>query len=43
LEIQFSICVEKEYGFISVEKFVTFGYVVGVSFPWKFKIKFQEF
>jgi hypothetical protein len=43
LEIQFSMYVDKVYGFISVKKFVTFGYVVGVSFPWKFKVNFQEF
>jgi len=43
LEIQFSICVDKVYGFISVKKFVTFGFVVGVSFPWKFKVNFLEF
>jgi hypothetical protein len=43
LEIQFSMCVDKLYGFTSVKKFVTFGYVVGVSFPWKFQVNFQEF
>jgi hypothetical protein len=43
LEIQFGIRVDKFYGFVSVKKFATFGYVVGVSFPQKFKLSFQEF
>jgi len=43
LEIQFSMGVHKVYGSISVKKFLTFGYVAGVSFPWKFKVNFQEF
>jgi hypothetical protein len=43
LEIQFGIRVGKFYGFISVKKFAAFGYVVGVSFPRKFKLDFQEF
>jgi hypothetical protein len=43
LEIHFGICVDKFYGFISVKKFATFGYILGVSFPWKFKLNLQEF
>ena len=31
------------YGSISVRKFATFFYVVGVSFSWKFKLKFRDF
>jgi len=42
-EIHFGICIDKIYGFISLKKFVTFGYVVGVSFPRKFKLNIREF
>ena len=43
LEIHFGIRVDKFYGSISVRKFATFGNVVGVSFSWKFKLKFRDF
>jgi hypothetical protein len=43
LEIHFGIRVDKFCGFISVNKFAAFGYVVGLSFPRKFKLNFQEF
>jgi hypothetical protein len=43
LEIHFRVYVDKIYEFILVKRVVTFGYFVGVSFPWKFKLNFQEF
>ena len=31
------------YGYILVKKFKNFDYVVGASFPWKFKLNFWKF
>jgi hypothetical protein len=39
----FGICVNKVTGFNSGKKFVTFGYVVEIFLPWKYKVNFQEF
>lgn len=42
LDIQFDVSVEKIYGFISLNKFVTFSYVVGI-FLRKIRLNFWEF
>ena len=41
LEIQFGICVVNLW-FHLVKKFKNYGYVVGASFPWKFKLTSEK-